>query len=757
MNKTRTALFLCFALSGLSGYAKWEKLENCALKTSEYMDGDSFHVQVGSKDYIFRLYFVDTPETDESLVERMVDQAKYWGIKDSLIPKLGHRAAQVTLRYLKPGFTVFTQWEDAKGSSSQPRFFAVVVSDKKDLADVLVGEGLARVYGASAQMPNGASVDAEFAKLRQLEQQAKAKKRGVWGRVKQWETPAAAAAAKPAEGAGTGTNVWFDVSTLGPSKNVPTVAFMQAEAFINTERFEEAEPELKMLLSEYGEHVQKPRIEFYLALCAAMQERFKEGIELFQKWLKDYPNDGLRAEVEFWMPIAMYYDGQYDAARPLLSDYAAKYPMSVYAPEAKYRAALCYYATENYKESAAALKTWLEQYPDHYFKWEALVTRADALAADGQLAEAKATYMQTMTTNAGPFYYLALTQITKVYKALDTGKDYREMAGVFSRYIQDEPESGNVIDAAYQSGWALRKTGDNAGARRLYWATIERYGNNPRWEGFEPLIQDLAGLYATGETNTFAVDFKKATDSAIQLGRLTLLSRLDLSRIQKKKISDKVLAAFDYEKRYKIEVLGPEGLAFLGDTFSQAKRFDAARPFFEKILKDFPESRFIPLAHARLGEISLAAGDLESALEHEDAAISQVVDAQVLMEATFDRAQCLQGLQRYAEAMEDFNTVLASRVAPRPMKPQALLGMASCLEEAGKFREAIPFYQRVYVMYQAYTSSVATAYLKSGAAFEKINDIKAAINTYREMLELESVAKTPEAVQARERLAKLES
>jgi len=50
---------------------------------------------------------------------------------------------------------------------------------------------------------------------------------------------------------------------------------------------------------------------------------------------------------------------------------------------------------------------------------------------------------------------------------------------------------------------------------------------------------------------------------------------------------------------------------------------------------------------------------------------------------------------------------------------------------------------------------VASAYLRSGAAFEKLNDRQAAINTYREMLGLETMANTPEAVEARGRLAKL--
>src|SRR5438874_12007590 len=58
----------------------WIVLENCRLIPNPANDGDSFHVSVGEKEYIFRLYMVDAPETDEMVQKRSVDQAKYFGI-----------------------------------------------------------------------------------------------------------------------------------------------------------------------------------------------------------------------------------------------------------------------------------------------------------------------------------------------------------------------------------------------------------------------------------------------------------------------------------------------------------------------------------------------------------------------------------------------------------------------------------------------------------------------------------------------------
>jgi endonuclease YncB( thermonuclease family) len=47
------------------GSKAWIILKDCRFIANPANDGDSFHVSVGDKEYLFRLYFVDAPETDE--------------------------------------------------------------------------------------------------------------------------------------------------------------------------------------------------------------------------------------------------------------------------------------------------------------------------------------------------------------------------------------------------------------------------------------------------------------------------------------------------------------------------------------------------------------------------------------------------------------------------------------------------------------------------------------------------------------------
>ena len=88
----------CFA-------TKWRIFDNCALAPNESNDGDSFHVKYRRREYIFRLYFVDTPETDNGIDQRVAEQAKYWGVSEKAAICLGHQAAKFSPSLLKMGWS----------------------------------------------------------------------------------------------------------------------------------------------------------------------------------------------------------------------------------------------------------------------------------------------------------------------------------------------------------------------------------------------------------------------------------------------------------------------------------------------------------------------------------------------------------------------------------------------------------------------------------------------------------------------------
>jgi DNA uptake protein ComE-like DNA-binding protein len=156
-------------------------LKDCRLIPNPANDGDSFHVSAGEKEYLFRLYFVDAPETDEMTPRRLVDQGKYFEITVPQAIEVGRSAKEFVREKLSAPFAVFTHMSDAMGQSRLERFYAFVQTKDGDLGEQLVRNGLARSYGFKTAPPGLTSSRIEVEKLQQFEDEAKRDKIGAWG------------------------------------------------------------------------------------------------------------------------------------------------------------------------------------------------------------------------------------------------------------------------------------------------------------------------------------------------------------------------------------------------------------------------------------------------------------------------------------------------------------------------------------------------------------------------------------------------
>ncbi|CAN5595854.1 hypothetical protein BH18VER1_BH18VER1_04790 [soil metagenome] len=189
------ALLLLWTTQLAPGEETWQVLKDCRLLPNETNDADSFHVMAAGEEYLFRLYFVDAPETDTSVPGRVNEQSRYFGISVGQTVQLGNQAKHFTREKLGRPFTVRTCLQDAMGRSRMQRFYAFVEAADGDLAELLVANGMARVYGSSATPLGLSSPEREWEKLRVLEAQAKAQKVGGWGAA--YDRMSARAATQP--------------------------------------------------------------------------------------------------------------------------------------------------------------------------------------------------------------------------------------------------------------------------------------------------------------------------------------------------------------------------------------------------------------------------------------------------------------------------------------------------------------------------------------------------------------------------------
>jgi endonuclease YncB( thermonuclease family) len=184
--KQPTRWFFILILSGLAtapcvASAPWVTLQGGHYLIKRPNDGDSFHVSVEGHEYIFRLYFVDAPETSAEFRDRVEEQATYFGVTLDQVLQVGELAKEFTREKLTDSFLVRTCWEDAGGRSRMQRFYAFVQTRAGDLGEQLVENGLARAHPATAKPEGLTSAAAEWKNLIKLEHKAKREKIGGWG------------------------------------------------------------------------------------------------------------------------------------------------------------------------------------------------------------------------------------------------------------------------------------------------------------------------------------------------------------------------------------------------------------------------------------------------------------------------------------------------------------------------------------------------------------------------------------------------
>jgi endonuclease YncB( thermonuclease family) len=175
------ALLIAISLEhGQAAGKEWVKLDDCQYVDAAENDGDSFRVRAGEKEFTARLYYVDAPETNLRQAERTRDQSIHFGITLDETMKAGEKAKDRVKQLLQKPFLILTRWATAGGRGRESRYYVIVEIDQKNLAEILVTEGLARTKGVAPNLPTGEKAREYMQRLDSLEAQARANRVGAW-------------------------------------------------------------------------------------------------------------------------------------------------------------------------------------------------------------------------------------------------------------------------------------------------------------------------------------------------------------------------------------------------------------------------------------------------------------------------------------------------------------------------------------------------------------------------------------------------
>ena len=168
-----------------------EELKDGRYLKYEYNDGDSFEVSYkrdGQRQRnIFRLYFVDAIEARDKSKDdqkKLAEQVQHFGVAEETRDELtgyGEQAKKRVSELLARPFTIYTAFAVAGGRAKDNRHYAMITTaDGRDLAEILVQEGLAWVKGKTRKRPDGTSGKEYQQHLRDLEAEAARARKGAW-------------------------------------------------------------------------------------------------------------------------------------------------------------------------------------------------------------------------------------------------------------------------------------------------------------------------------------------------------------------------------------------------------------------------------------------------------------------------------------------------------------------------------------------------------------------------------------------------
>lgn len=562
-----------------------------------------------------------------------------------------------------------------------------------------------------------------------------------WGQIERWPKVVEAADAF--------------VAKFPKSKSVPLALYLKGCAQQKDAQLAEAIATLAALVKDHAKSDYAPRGLFMQGFTHLLADQPAEALPLFERFQREFPQHELADAGAYWRGMALSLDKQFEHCRTAMDEYLAKFPRGEYRGVAVFRKAYATHSLGDYKASIAELRQYLREYPGHETNSEALVLLGDALMANGEMEEGISAFKRIPPTDVR-FFEEGWFKVGKALKLLER---FDEMRAHHEQFVRDYPKSGRIGDAIFWVGWCHKHDGKPEEARKLYWETIKERGNDPAIRSIDDLFPAVAKLYKGEEERAQLLtqlrdlreDSDKAGHKVLALRALWAQAR-ELQRAEPDRARDLLL---DAAKRAEVQTTNPLLLADMADAFTAAKREKEAEQMWRDLLKWNPRAPQKDRALAALGQAELQRENEKAALEYFERFEKETAGSMLLSTVQLSRAGLLEKRGAYEDAQKTLESLLANKFAAGRQKSEALYRIAEMQMRQEKPQLAVPYYQRIYVMYGKWPEWVAKAYLRSGEAFEKLKDTDAARRTYAELLDNELLQSQPERAQAEQRLEKL--
>ena len=551
-------------------------------------------------------------------------------------------------------------------------------------------------------------------------------------------------------------DTWLDKFDARDNERAPQVLFLRASALRDLDELVLAEAEFGRIVDAFPEHEIAAPSLFLLGICQLEQDLNPDAMRVFQELQQKYPDHPQAEDAFYWEGMALSFMREHEAAREHMERYLERHAESPkYRAEATFRIAYSTQALADYPLADRQLGAFIEQFPMSALADEARLLRGDALGAMGEVDQAIEVW-SSIDPASTRFFEEGWFKAGDALKLLER---FEVMRAHFEQFIADYPRSRRLAEAVYWIGWSWQAEDQSGETLRIYWDTIEEFGDQPENHGVEDILLALRNLYP-GEDGRrrLATMLAELHEQAIEDGRDTLAVRSQWAR-------GHVLAA-DSElgrdaaflraaQRVDAKIHNPLMTIDCAESMVAAGQLNDAEELFTELRRWHPRSLHKDRAFLGLAGIAVRRQEYDQALAWLDRFETEVTASARGGEMVLMRADILERSGRAELARAELERLLEMGEAPAELRARTLLRLGDALAAGGEEMQAIVYYERVYITYGRFRDVVAEAYWKRGQLLEQLDRRDEAIEVYRELALRADLAGQPPSRLAIERLEEI--
>lgn len=557
------------------------------------------------------------------------------------------------------------------------------------------------------------------------------------------------------------------LAKLPERPNLADVMFLKAQALEGRFQYQAAADGYREVSKKFPGKPIAAQADFMAAYNILQLEDYAQAGSLLDSQLKQLkPGDEMWPHAVFWRGMAYYYDQKWDDCRKLMEQYLkAEKAGGEYLDDAEFRIAYTRFAETDYPQAIRLLDAFVAKNPQSEWLAEALLTLGDAQAAEGDLGDAEKAYAAIPAAAEG-FHDEGWMKRGNLFKAR---KDFAGMKSLFTEFLEKRPTSPRIPEALQWLGWVAKQQGDLPEAKKIYWDAIARFGNDPVRPGIEDIFIAGQSLYPGEGKAELSNRLKAELIRAKAESRKRCAVRLgwSLARLQPTPQANRdALAALAPDIDPKDT--SPTIVADVADALADSPEPSRAAALYEGLRQWWPRAAERERAYAGLGFIAAREGRETEAIAAfdkfekssrmpktppDERGVS-LVEGELGGRVALARA----GLLAKRSPDESLNLMLAvqkSKATPAKIRAEAFIQAARLHVAQGRPREALPYFEQVYLLFNRFPALVADAYYERGTVLETLGMPEKAREVFSELVAREDLSGFPPARLAAKRAESL--